>query len=36
MTRHESKLITAAYAFAGFLVLFVLVVLGHFWRGFSQ
>jgi len=34
MTRHESKMITAAYAFVGFLVLFVLVALGHIWRGF--
>jgi len=31
--RHESKLITATIAFAGGLIFMVLVVLGHFWRG---
>jgi hypothetical protein len=31
--RHESKLITATIAFAGGLFFMILVILGHFWRG---
>jgi hypothetical protein len=31
MSKHESKLQTASWSFAGFLACFVLVVIQHLW-----